>query len=170
MTGPQTVHLPPHAWRRRDSLFAGTHPRLILDPTIAGADLHGGVIDLDPGATVKLHYHRRGELQFVLAGRGKLLHADGTESPVAANSAVFSPANFKDMVFMGHGIGLENPDPPGMLTLTNDTVLQERMVINLEPILLDPEVGGARIETAFVVTSGDPTPLSECEIRPWLNR
>ena len=92
MTGPQTVHLPPRAWRRRDSLFAGTHPRLILDPTIAGADLHGGVIDLDPGATVKLHYHRRGELQFVLAGRGKLLHADGTESPVAANSAVFSPA------------------------------------------------------------------------------
>ncbi len=92
MTGPKTVHLRPGEWRKRAALFAGTHPRLILDPTIAGADLHGGVIQLEPGATVSLHYHRRGELQFVLAGRGKLLHPDGTESPVAANSAVFSPA------------------------------------------------------------------------------
>ena len=71
------------------------------------------------------------------------------------------------MVFMGHGIGLENPDPPGMLTLTNDRPLQEGMVINLEPILLDPDVGGARIETSFVITSGEPVELSECPIRPW---
>ena len=77
-------------------------------------------------------------------------------------------ANFPDMVFMAHGIGLENPDPPGMLTLTNDTPLQERMVINLEPILLDPSVGGARIETSFVVTAGDPIALSSCRIRPWI--
>ncbi|MGH2473474.1 MAG: hypothetical protein ACRDG6_13985 [Candidatus Limnocylindria bacterium] len=42
----------------------------------------------------------------------------------------------------GHGsdvaVGLENPDPPGILTLTNDCVLEERIVINLELILLDP--------------------------------
>lgn len=82
-------------------------------------------------------------------------------------SNLLRSANFPDMVFMGHGIGLENPDPPGMLTLTNDTLLQEGMVINLEPILLDPGLGGARIETSYVVTAGDPIPLSACGIRPW---
>jgi Xaa-Pro aminopeptidase len=80
---------------------------------------------------------------------------------------LFQSANYPDMVFMGHGIGLENPDPPGMLTLTNNCVLEERMVINLEPILLDPGVGGARIENSFAVTSGDPIALSQLEIRPW---
>jgi len=80
---------------------------------------------------------------------------------------LFQSANYPDMVFMGHGIGLENPDPPGMLTLTNDCVLEERMVINLEPILLDPGVGGARIENSFAITAGDPLPLSKLEIRPW---
>jgi Xaa-Pro aminopeptidase len=54
-----------------------------------------------------------------------------------------------------------------MLTLTNDRPLQEGMVINLEPILLDPEVGGARIETSFVITDGEPLALGACAIRPW---
>jgi Xaa-Pro aminopeptidase len=80
---------------------------------------------------------------------------------------LFQSANYADMVFMGHGIGLENPDPPGMLTLTNDRVLQERMVINLEPILLDPSVGGARMETSFVITSRDPIALTSLDVRPW---
>ena len=77
-------------------------------------------------------------------------------------------ANYPDMVFMGHGIGLENPDPPGMVTLTNDTMLREGMVINLEPILLVPDVGGARIETSHAVTAGDPIALSNSNIRPWI--
>ena len=81
---------------------------------------------------------------------------------------LFRSANYPDMVFMAHGIGLENPDPPGMLTLTNDAVLEEGMCINLEPILLDQQVGGARIETSFAVTSGDPVRLSDAPIRPWL--
>ncbi len=80
---------------------------------------------------------------------------------------LFQSANYPDMVFMGHGIGLENPDPPGMLTLTNDRVLEERMVVNLEPILLDPGVGGARMETSFVITAGDPVRLTSLGIRPW---
>jgi Xaa-Pro aminopeptidase len=77
-------------------------------------------------------------------------------------------ANYPGMVFMGHGIGLENPDPPGMVTLTNETVLREGMVINLEPILLVPDVGGARIETSYAVTGGDPIALSTSNIRPWI--
>lgn len=80
---------------------------------------------------------------------------------------LFKSANYPDMVFMAHGIGLENPDPPGMLTLTNTTILEPGMVINLEPILIDPAIGGARIETTYVVTEGDPVPLSTLGIRPW---
>jgi Xaa-Pro aminopeptidase len=80
---------------------------------------------------------------------------------------LFQSANYPDMVFMGHGIGLENPDPPGMVTLSNYTVLEEGMVINLEPILLDPGVGGARMETSFVITGGDPIGLTALGIRPW---
>jgi Xaa-Pro aminopeptidase len=78
-------------------------------------------------------------------------------------------ANYPGMVFMGHGIGLENPDPPGMLTLTNETALREGMVINLEPIVLVPGLGGARIETSYVVTKGDPVALSTANIRPWIS-
>lgn len=80
---------------------------------------------------------------------------------------LFQSANYPDMVFMGHGIGLENPDPPGMLTLTNDRVLEKGMVINLEPILLDAGVGGARMETSFAITAGDPVGLTSLGIRPW---
>jgi Xaa-Pro aminopeptidase len=82
---------------------------------------------------------------------------------------LFKSANFPGLVFMGHGIGLENPDPPGMMTLTSEAVLQEGMVINLEPILLAPGLGGGRIETSFVVTKNGPDPLSSCGIRPWLD-
>lgn len=80
---------------------------------------------------------------------------------------LFASANFPGAVFMGHGIGLENPDPPGMLSTTNETVLEENMVINLEPILLDPGIGGGRIEGSFVITANGSEALSHCEIRPW---
>lgn len=80
---------------------------------------------------------------------------------------LFASANFPGAVFMGHGIGLENPDPPGMLSTTNETVLRENMVINLEPILLDPGIGGGRIEGSFVITADGADALSLCEIRPW---
>jgi Xaa-Pro aminopeptidase len=80
---------------------------------------------------------------------------------------LFASANYPGMVFMAHGLGLENPDPPGMISTTNDVVLEEGMVINLEPILLDPGVGGARVESSFVVRATGPEQLDACAIRPW---
>ena len=59
---------------------------------VAGADLYGGVIEIDPGTSVPVHWHRRGELQFVLSGRGFLLQPEGRETAVGPRSAVFSPA------------------------------------------------------------------------------
>jgi oxalate decarboxylase/phosphoglucose isomerase-like protein (cupin superfamily) len=89
---PRSVHLGPRGWRPRGAAFAGTHVRIAVDRTVAGADLYGGAITLDPGAAVELHWHRRGEIQYILRGRGRLVHPDGRETPVAAGSAVFSPA------------------------------------------------------------------------------
>lgn len=89
---PITTHLPPARWRARADSVPGTSVRLVVDAALAGADLYGGVIRIRPGASVPLHWHRRGELQFVLEGRGVLLHPDGTATPVGPRSAVFSPA------------------------------------------------------------------------------
>jgi oxalate decarboxylase/phosphoglucose isomerase-like protein (cupin superfamily) len=88
---PVTVRIEATRWRARAAAFPGNHVRIAVDATIAGADLYGGLITLDPGATVELHWHRRGEIQYILRGQGRLLHPDGRESAVAAGSAVFSP-------------------------------------------------------------------------------
>ncbi len=89
---PLTLHLPERSWRPRADGFPGTSVRVVIDTVIPGADLYGGIIEVEPGITIPLHWHRRGELQFVLAGSGVLLHPDGSESPVGARSAIFSPA------------------------------------------------------------------------------
>ena len=81
---------------------------------------------------------------------------------------LFASANYTGMVFMAHGLGLENPDPPGMISSAHNVVFEEGMVINVEPILLDPGVGGARVESSFVVRSSGPEPLDTCAVRPWL--
>jgi Xaa-Pro aminopeptidase len=81
---------------------------------------------------------------------------------------LFASANYPGMVFMAHGLGLENPDPPGMISTAHEVVLQEGMVINVEPILLDPGVGGGRIESSFVIRSNGPERLDTCSIRPWV--
>jgi mannose-6-phosphate isomerase-like protein (cupin superfamily) len=89
---PVTVHLRPSSWRARADVFPGTKVDLFAHDAIAGADLYGGVIEIDPGTRAPLHFHRRGELQFVLSGRGFLLHPNGRETAVGPHSAVFSPA------------------------------------------------------------------------------
>jgi quercetin dioxygenase-like cupin family protein len=89
---PVSVHLPPSSWRARPDAFRGTKVGLVVHDKVAGADLYGGVIEIDPGTSVPVHWHRRGELQFVLAGRGFLLKPGGRETAVGPRSSVFSPA------------------------------------------------------------------------------
>jgi len=88
---PVAVHLRAASWRARADVFPGTKVDLIVHDAIEGADLYGGVIEIDPGTRAPLHWHRRGELQFVLSGRGFLLRPNGRETAVSARSAVFSP-------------------------------------------------------------------------------
>jgi quercetin dioxygenase-like cupin family protein len=89
---PVSVHLPPASWRARPDAFPGTKVGLVVHDAVVGADLYGGVIEIDPGTSVPVHWHRRGELQFVLSGRGYLLQPGGRETAVGPRSAVFSPA------------------------------------------------------------------------------
>jgi Xaa-Pro dipeptidase len=68
--------------------------------------------------------------------------------------------------FMGHGIGCHYHDYPD-LNPHDQTVLQENMVIVVEPILMRPGLGGVKIEDAVVVTLGGAERLSSCEVRTW---
>ena len=53
---------------------------------------------------------------------------------------------------LGHGIGLEVHEGPG-LSFRSDTVLEEGMVITIEPGIYLPGIGGVRIEDDAVVTA-----------------
>jgi Xaa-Pro aminopeptidase len=52
---------------------------------------------------------------------------------------------------IGHGIGTFVNEPPFVMPW-NDFVIEEDMVINLEPAIYDPEVGGVRIEDPYLIT------------------
>jgi Xaa-Pro aminopeptidase len=66
--------------------------------------------------------------------------------------------------FVGHGIGLGNPDVP-QLSPQDSTVLEEHMVINIETILRDPRCGAARIEDAVVIKGDGAIRLCRTPIR-----
>jgi Xaa-Pro aminopeptidase len=68
--------------------------------------------------------------------------------------------------FVGHGIGLANPDIP-QLSPEDHTEIAEAMVINIETMLRIPEKLGARIEDAVVVGKDSTSRLSKVPIRLW---
>lgn len=68
--------------------------------------------------------------------------------------------------FVGHGIGLANPDVP-QLSPTDETVLETGMVVNIEVILKTPQIGSTRLEDAVVLGSRGATRLSEAPVRLW---
>ena len=68
--------------------------------------------------------------------------------------------------FMGHGIGTHYSEFPE-LHPDDHTVLQDNMVLVIEPILMRPGVGGVKIEDAVLLRSSGAERLSTCEIRTW---
>jgi Xaa-Pro aminopeptidase len=78
---------------------------------------------------------------------------------------LYSSPNVK-VGFMGHAIGTHYHEPP-WIDLTENTALQENMVIVIEPILRREGVGGVLIEDAVLVTTKGAERLSTLDIRPW---
>ena len=58
----------------------------------------------------------------------------------------------KSHVLIGHGIGHFVNEPPFVMPW-QDHVLEQGMVINLEPAIYDDDVGGVRIEDPYLITS-----------------
>ena len=89
----------------------------------------------------------------------------------AAAELGYGPENFYQSPnvkagFVGHGIGLGNPDWP-QLSTEEPTVLKEGMVLTIETILRDPSCGSARIEDAVALEKQGARRLSGAAVRLW---
>lgn len=64
--------------------------------------------------------------------------------------SVFSSVGYEEAFChsLGHGIGLSVHEKP-IIRTTSEGLLQERMVITIEPGLYLPEIGGARLENTY---------------------
>jgi len=83
----------------------------------------------------------------------------------------YGPENFYESPnvkagFVGHGIGLGNPDWP-QLSTDEQTVLEEGMVLTIETILRDSSCGSARIEDAVALEKHGARRLSGAAVRLW---
>ena len=66
----------------------------------------------------------------------------------------------------GHGIGLETVEAP-IIRPDNDMVLEEDMVLCVEPQFVLPEVGGTNVEQMVLVTQEGFELLTKTSTRPW---
>ncbi len=64
------------------------------------------------------------------------------------------------MPHIGHGLGLKLHEYP-MISPLNPDPLRPGMIINIEPLISDPETGAYHLEDLVLVTEGDPVILSD---------
>jgi mannose-6-phosphate isomerase-like protein (cupin superfamily) len=90
--GARPSVLSPGDIRARAPKFPGSTVGIFLDPSVAGADLYGGVNVLAPGGEIPTHWHPVAELQFILSGTGLTTDAAGAETAIGPHSVVYAPA------------------------------------------------------------------------------
>ena len=61
---------------------------------------------------------------------------------------------------VGHGLGRDVHEQPFMGRASADTVLEEGMVVTIEPGIYLPGIGGVRLEDDVLITGSDPVVLS----------
>ncbi|MHA1147423.1 MAG: M24 family metallopeptidase [Promethearchaeota archaeon] len=61
---------------------------------------------------------------------------------------------------LGHGLGLELDEPPFIVPQNND-VLEENMVISLEPKIIIPNWGAIDLEDNFIIKKGKPERITK---------
>ncbi len=88
----------------------------------------------------------------------------------AAARRIFEQAGLGEAFLhgLGHGVGLEIHEGPRVAKPSRE-VLQEGMVVTIEPGIYLPGWGGIRLENAVVITDGGAEPLTFCDmsIDPW---
>ncbi len=85
--------------------------------------------------------------------------------PALVADQVFAQAGFSMPHSLGHGIGLEAHEAPGVnLRDGNDAVLEPGTIITIEPGLYDPELGGIRWENDVLITEDGAKVLTESRI------
>lgn len=90
--GPVSVYVGPDSLQLQEPDYPGTVVELAVSSAIAGADMYGGLVTIDPGTEIALHYHSQFEFQFVVSGTGVGLDSAGAEVPIVPGGFVLSPA------------------------------------------------------------------------------
>jgi quercetin dioxygenase-like cupin family protein len=90
LVGPRSIYRAPDGGSAAAADYPGAPVSRVLDSTTPGAELF--VVEVAIGGDVPLHYHPVMELQYVLAGHGLALDADGGETRIAPGGSVISPA------------------------------------------------------------------------------
>ena len=88
--GPRTTYTPPELARPTAADYPDAPVARLLDSSDPGAELFAVEVAIADG--IPLHFHPVMELQYVLAGHGLALDADGGAVPVAPGGTVLSPA------------------------------------------------------------------------------
>jgi Xaa-Pro dipeptidase len=108
-------------------------------------------------------------LDLVREAYAKALAACGpgvaARQPAVLVDQFFAQAGFSMPHSLGHGIGLEAHEAPGLnLREENDAVLRPGMIVTLEPGLYHPELGGLRWENDLLITDEGAKVLTESKI------
>lgn len=113
----------------------------------------------DPGERTRRYYQAtlEGEKRGLEAAKAGATAAEVFHATVAAVREAGIPEFRRRHV--GHGMGIWLYDPP-MLAPGDETVLEEGMVLNIEPPYYEVGTGGLLVEDTFVVTKGSPELLT----------
>ncbi len=85
--------------------------------------------------------------------------------PALLVDQLFAQAGFSMPHSLGHGIGLEAHEAPGLnLREENNAVLEPGMIVTVEPGLYHPELGGIRWENDVLISETGATVLTESNI------
>ena len=90
LSGPRMTYVAPQDVRAAPPSYPGARVARMLDNQDPGAELYAAIISIEH--EVPRHFHPVFELQYVLAGTGLAIDADGRQMPIGPGGAVLAPA------------------------------------------------------------------------------
>ncbi|MGI0130737.1 MAG: M24 family metallopeptidase, partial [Thermoplasmata archaeon] len=68
---------------------------------------------------------------------------------------------------LGHGIGCDVHEPPLIDAIPTEVLLEEGMVVAIEPGLYIEGIGGVRLENTILITAEGPSELTSRALASW---